>query len=262
MLWIYSIPLWMLAASTLIVTVTIGLLGVAIVRRNGWMLSPEDTGTASFTHAFIGVLYAVALGLMVVGVQGGYSHVQELVMTEANLAGDLYRDIEGLHEPARTEFQSLTRQYIDSVVDVEWDLISRGEHSEETWYLVDDLLRKIVTYQPTTDVELVVFAEVLNGVNDMLDQRRERLHLGNIGVGFVTWGVVLLGAFITIGMAWFYNTPSAKAHYWLVAMMSSMFGLMIFLIIAMDYPLRGDYSVQPDVFVEVQANLDRWDRGL
>lgn len=96
----------------------------------------------------------------------------------------------------------------------------------------------------------------------MLDQRRERLHLGNIGVGAVTWTVVLLGAFITIGMAWFYHTPSAKAHYWLVAMMSSMFGLMIFLIIAMNYLLRGDYSVQPDVFREVQADLDRWNLGL
>lgn len=262
MLWIYSMPLWLLALVTLLVILVLGLWGVAVVRRNGWMLAPEDTATASFTHAFIGVLYAVALGLMVVGVQGGYSHVETLVMTEANLAGDLYRDIEGLNEPARTELQALTRQYIDSVVDVEWDLVSRGERSEETWYLIDELLRKIVTYKPTTDAELVVFAEVLNGVNDMLDQRRERLHLGNIGVGFVTWTVVLLGAFITIGMAWFYNTPSARAHYWLVAMMSSMFGLMIFLIIAMDYPLRGEYSVQPDVFREVQENLDRWDRGL
>ncbi len=27
-------------------------------------------------------------------------------------------------------------------------------------------------------------------------------------------------------------------------------------------PLRGDYSVQPDVFREVQADLDRWDMGL
>ncbi|MDO8908184.1 MAG: DUF4239 domain-containing protein [Pseudohongiella sp.] len=262
MLWIYSLPLWLLAAGTLAVTLTLGLWGVALVRYKGWMLNPEDTATATFTHAFIGVLYAVALGLMVVGVQGGYAHVETLVMTEANLAGDLYRDLEGFNDPARTELQSLTRQYIDSVVEVEWDLVSSGQRSEETWYIIDELLRKIVTYQPSTAVELVVFAEVLDGVNDMLDQRRERLHLGNIGVGSVTWSVVLMGAFITIGMAWFYNTPSAKAHYWLVAMMSSMFGLMIFLIIAMDYPLRGDYSVQPDVFREVQENLDRWDMGL
>lgn len=262
MLWIYSLPLWLLAAFILISILTVGLSGVALVRRKGWMLDPENTSTASFIQAFIGVLYAVALGLMVVGVQGGFSHVETLVMTEANLAGDLYRDIEGLNEPTKSELQSLTRQYLDSVAEVEWDLVSRGERSEETWYLIDELLRKSITYQPSTDAELVVFAEVLHGVNLMLDQRRERLHLGNTGVGLVTWLVVLLGGLITIGMAWFYHTPSAKAHYWLVAMMSSMYGLMIFLIIAMDYPLRGEYSVQPDVFREVHENLDRWDNGL
>lgn len=259
MIWIYSIPLWLLAAGTLSVTLILGLWGVTLVRHKGWMLSAEDSGAAGFAHAFIGVLYAVALGLMVVGVQGGYSHVESLVMREANLAGDLYRDAEGLSEPVRSQVQSLTRQYIDSVIDVEWAKVSRGEESEETWYIIDNLLHTVVTHQPVTDVELVVFAEVLDGINDMLDQRRERMHLGNVGVGFVTWSVVLLGAFITIGVAWFYNTHSARAHYWLVGAMSAMFGLMIFLIMAMDYPLRGDYSVQPDVFREVRDNLDRWD---
>jgi len=246
MLWIYSMPLWLLAASTLLVTLVLGLWGVTLVRHKGWMLNDEDTGTAAFTHAFIGVLYAVALGLMVVGVQGAYSHVESVVMREANLAGDLYRDAEGLADPVRSHVQSLTRQYIDSVIDVEWAKVSRGERSEETWYIIDELLRTIVTYKPVDDAELVVFAEVLAGVNEILDQRRERLHLGNVGVGFVTWTVVLLGALITIGIAWFYNTRSARAHYWLVGAMSAMFGLMIFLIIAMDYPLRGDYSVQPE----------------
>jgi hypothetical protein len=262
MLWIYSMPLWLLAVAVMSVSLILGLWGVALIRHKGWMLNDQDTGMAAFAHAFIGVLYAVALGLMVVGVQGGYSHVESVVMREANLTGDLYRDAEGLAEPFRNRVQTLTRRYLDSVVDVEWDRVSRGEGSEETWYVIDELLRAIVTYKPESDAELVVYAEVMAGVNEMLDQRRERLHLGNSGVGFVTWSVVLLGALITIGVAWFYHTASERTHYWLVGAMSAMFGLMIFLIIAMDYPLRGKYSVQPDVFLEVRDNLDRWDRGL
>lgn len=63
-----------------------------IVRHKKWMLSPEDNSTAALAHAFVGVLYAVALGLMVVGVQSGYAEVEEVVMKEAYLAGDLYLD--------------------------------------------------------------------------------------------------------------------------------------------------------------------------
>lgn len=54
-----------------------------MVRRNGWMLDPEDNGTAALAHAFVGVVYAVALGLMVVGVQSGYAEVEMVVMKEA-----------------------------------------------------------------------------------------------------------------------------------------------------------------------------------
>ena len=41
--------------------------------------------------------------------------------------------------------------------------------------------------------------------------------------------------------------------------MSGMFGLMIFLIVAMDHPLWGRYSVQPATFEVVKQNIERWE---
>lgn len=257
--WLYEIPLWLLCLVVVTPGIIVSLGGLYVVRRYGWMLNPEDNGTAGFVHAFIGVLYAVALGLMVVGVQGGYSDVEKVVMAEAYLTGDLYRDVEGLAEPIRSELQSLILRYTNSVIDKEWPVIEAGGFSdEETWALIDEISYRIITYRPSTDAELVVFAEVLRGVNQLLDQRRERLHLGTSGVDLVTWAVVLTGAMITIGVALFYNTASARAHYWLVGMMTAMYGLMIFLIVAMDHPLWGEFSVQPDTFREVRENLMRW----
>ena len=260
MLWLYQLPLWLLCCVVVLPGIAMSMIGLYVVRARGLMLSPDDNSTAGFAHAFIGVLYAVALGLMVVGVQGSFSEVDTAVMNEANLAGDMYRDVEGLAEPMRSQLQDLLLAYVDSVIEREWPALASGAFSDEqTWRLAAELARAIITYQPTTDVELVVFAEVLDGMNLLLDQRRERLHLGTSGVGMVTWSVVLIGAFITIGVALFYNTSSARAHYWLVGMMAAMYGLMIFLIVAMDHPLWGDFSVSPDAFVEVQANLQRWE---
>lgn len=48
-------------------------------------------------------------------------------------------------------------------------------------------------------------------------------------------------------------------HHLLVGTMSAMFGLMIFLIVAMDHPLWGTMSVQPDALKRVQANIVRWE---
>lgn len=231
------------------------------MRHKKWMLSPEDNSTAALAHAFVGVLYAVALGLMVVGVQSGYAEVEEVVMKEAYLAGDLYLDSEGLDEKDHTKIQSLTKQYVESVIDKEWSLISKGSFmNPDTQEIADKLAHYLSKLQPQSDHQLVVYAELLDGVNDLRDQRRKRLHLGSDGVGTVTWLVVIIGALITIGMAWFYNTQSTKAHLSLVSMMSLMFGLMIFLIVAMDHPLWGEFSVSSQSFTEVLTDINHWDK--
>jgi hypothetical protein len=59
-------------------------------------------------------------------------------------------------------------------------------------------------------------------------------------------------------MAWFYDTRSIYAHYGLVASMAFMFGLMIFLIVAMDHPLWGRFSVSSAPFKAVQRNIAEW----
>ena len=256
----FALPLWLLATIILGLSIVVGLGGVKLVRDRGWMMEADDTGAAGLVHAFIGVLYAVALGLMVVAVQGDYAEVDSVAMREANIAGDLYIDLEGLPDPARSELQGLVKRYVSAVADDEWPAVARGATSDATWALVDSIARGIITYEPPTPHAELVYPEILTEVNQLMDHRRERLFLGTGGVGAVTWTVVLIGAFITLSVAWFFHTPSARAHYWLSAAMSAIFGLMIFLIVAMDHPLLGDFSVQPDAFRGVKENMDRWDR--
>ena len=128
-----------------------------------------------------------------------------LTLKEASLAEDLYIDSEGLRGSASNEIQQLVIDYVDTVVD-EWETISQDNILElPSHEAVDDLAYRIIEYEPQGDKELIIYAEMLGGINEMLDYRRERLHLGVDGVGPVTWIVVAMGALITIGMAWFYN---------------------------------------------------------
>jgi len=258
---LYQLPLSLLFLLVMAPCLLFGVAGVWLVRRNGWMLTVKDNNTAALVHAFVGVLYAVALGLMVVGVQSGYSEVQMVVMKEAYLAEDLYIDADGLSEPMRSKIHELAKSYVDAVIEKEWPAIAKGDFSDqETHLIVDKLAHSIAIHEPESDHELVVFAEMLSGVNQLLDLRRERLHLGGDGIGIVTWTVVALGGLLTIGVACFYNTQSARAHHALVGTMSLMFTLMIFLIVAMDRPLWGTFSVSSDPFIEAQSDILEWER--
>jgi hypothetical protein len=256
----YEIPLWLLSIVIILPIVLFSLGGVWIARSRNWVIDERSNATAGFAHAFIGVLYAVALGLMVVGVQSSYEDVEGGVVQEAKQVSDLYRNLEAMPDPARTQMQGLTSRYLDAVITKEFPAVAKDQRSEPTWRLADSLVRSIITYEPTTEHAKAVYPTVLDLANKMLDQRRERLYLGTSGVGTVTWMVVLIGALITIGVAWFFYALTPKTHYMLVGTMSAMFGLMIFLIVALDHPLWGTMSVQPEALQTVQANILRWDR--
>jgi hypothetical protein len=69
------------------------------------------------------------------------------------------------------------------------------------------------------------------------------------------WSVVLVGAFITITVTWFFDMRSQSMHFWMTIMFSGLLGLLIFLLAAMDNPFRGDISVGPEAFELVYKQL-------
>jgi len=69
--------------------------------------------------------------------------------------------------------------------------------------------------------------------------------------------VICVGASITIGFAGFFRMQKVKIQLALTSFAAAMFGLMIFLIISMNYPLRGDFSVEPSAFVRQRALFQR-----
>jgi hypothetical protein len=238
-----------------------GLVGLWLVRRLNWTLEfDHDNDALAVVHAFVGVLYAVALGLMVIGVQGSYADVEMAVMREAALSGDMYVDVSGLEPDAAEQIKVLLREYLAEVIQTEWPAVAGGADrttiaAGPAHAIVAKISSELLAYRPSQDsaYQQIIYAEVLTGLNELLDQRRTRLHLGSAGVDGVTWSVIILGALITIGMLWFYQFKSARAHYGLVGVTSSMFGLMIFLIVAMDHPLWGDFSVSCTPFAEELA---------
>jgi len=263
MQFLYDLPEIILFFVVLLLCLTIGLSGLWLVRHLGLTLEfDHDNDALTLVHAFVGVLYAVALGLMVVGVQSSYADVELAVMREAALTGDLYVDVSGLETIAARDNQALLEEYLTEVMESEWAIIASDSGRQliidgTAQAAINKLSRQILDYRPAQDTayQQIIYGEVLSGLNDLLDQRRTRLHLGSSGVSGVTWSVIFFGALLTIGMLWFYQLKSEKAHYALVSAASLMFGLMIFLIIAMDHPMWGDFSVSCAPFAEELSTI-------
>ncbi len=257
MLWIYDLPLWALCTLILSLSIAYAVGAVTLVRRRKWQVGDEDNATAAALHAFLGVLYAVALGLLVVSAQEDNDDVEHAVAGEANAVGDLYRVLDGLEPANRVMLQRQVARYVQSVITVEWPATQRAENSPATWDAMDDLSRGIYTFRPSTPQEERVYPQLVSEIEEVLDARRDRLFLGERGVGAVTWTIILLGGVITIGFAAFFNMRNGRAQVMLTSLLAAMFGLMIFLITAMDHPLWGRVSVDPGPFRQLVVNFMR-----
>ncbi len=255
-----NLPLPVLFIVLIAPCLIVGIGGAWLVKSFGWQAGQEDKDAIVLTHSFAGMLYAVALGLMVINVQSGYSEVKMVVMKEANLIENLFIDASGLQSPSATEIQQLAKTYVGDVI-AEWeDIYLQSDSNLPSHESIENLTLLVLSYEPVSSRDQIIYGEVLAGLNDMLDQRRERLHLGRDGVGPVAWMIVILGALITIGMTWFYKTESEIARYSLVATMSVMFGLMIFLIVVMDHPLLGEFKVESSSFQEALLDMNAWEQ--
>lgn len=255
--WLYDLPLWLLCAMFIACGVALATAGVLLVRRLGWTMTPDDNGPAAAIHAFVGVLYAVALALMVVAVQEEYGAVEEAVLAEANAAGDMFGAMDAIEPASRARLLGELSGYIDSVVRDEWPASRQGETSEETWHAVDELAREIHTFQPSTPGEERIHPELLSELDALLDARRVRLFVGQQGIGAVTWTVILVGGVITLGFACFFRMDQVRTQLLLTGLMGAMFGLMLFLLVAMDHPLWGELGVRPDAFRALQRDFAR-----
>jgi formate/nitrite transporter FocA (FNT family) len=98
---------------------------------------------------------------------------------------------------------------------------------------------------------------LLRDIDDVLDARRRRIFLGQVSMSPIMWLIIGAGAVITIGFAAMFPMRRVSRQIAVMSLAAVMFAMMIFLVVAMDRPLRGELSVQPDAFRLIKSNIAR-----
>ena len=251
-----TLPLWALGIATVGSCVLFALAASAIAQRRGWTLHPDDIDSATVLHALVGLVYAVALGLIAVDVQQDHTDVKQAVIVEVSALGDLYRGMEGLDASVREPLRAQVRTYVRLVIDEEWPSLHKGAPSEATERQLGALSSRLITMQPQAPHELLVQRELFEDLSKATDARRKRIFMGMSGISVATWMVVILGAMVALVFAGLFpmRRPHQRAG---VGLTASMFGLMLFLIVATDRPLRGQMAVGPEAFETLRGAMQQ-----
>jgi hypothetical protein len=211
---------------------------------------------AGFILAVIGVVYAVLLAFVAIGVWERFEEAEVRSYDEAGALATVYRDADSF--PNSGELRAMLRGYVRSVIDQEWPRMRRGERPEGSNVLLERIDRVVRGLPVTSTREADVHSAMLSAMDSALMDRETRLTVDFMGINGIMWVVLIAGAYVTVAFTYLFGFDRTVMQQLMIGGLSLMIGLVLFLVMALDYPFRGSIAVGPEAFVDLLAT---WNGG-
>jgi hypothetical protein len=261
--WIYDIPRW--GGTFLFAAVFVGFTWLGLVLIRPWVRrhaadQPDwDALIGAILAAFV-VFYGITLALIAVSSYQSFAAANQVVGREAATLGTLYRAVSNYPEPIRGELQTMLRDYTRYVIEEAWPAQKRGVIPEGGTVRVTAFEEKLLSFQPQTRAEEILHAETLREFDEFVDYRHQRLESLSTGLPDVLWFVVGVGAVVNAVLTCLFDVKRLSVHLLLAGLMTLFVSQMVFMIVAMDKPFRGEVTVGSDDFQLMQRSLMEEDR--
>ena len=230
-------------------TVSVSIIGLLLFRK---FLSPDSLRTHHDVtdpySQFVGMLFAVLLGFMVADAMQRFSSARQIVEQEASAVGNVFRLADAFPDATKKKVQGLCMRYAKEVSEVEWPLLAQKKTSVETWYTYRDLWQSCTTYDPVTPREADAHQAILPCMATLGENRRLRVNALHNGLPPVLWSILVVGGLATVIFTYFFNVDNLKLQVVMVAIVSLVICLNIFLLATYDDPFSGDVTITPTAF--------------
>lgn len=234
------------------------VVGLLVVRRRVLPRLRIDEADSEFTGSMLQsvmVFYGLAVALIAVTVFETYSDTTKVVTGEATALNALYRDVTSYPEPIRTELQHRLRDYTDYVIHQAWPLQQQGKIPAGGFEHMTRFQVLLTSFEPATEGQKILHGETLRAYNLLIQSRRLRLDAVGTGLPTVMWAVIVIGAFIGLSASFFFKVQDARLHLVEVLLLAVFIGLIIFMILTLDRPFRGNLGIRADPYQLVYDQL-------
>jgi hypothetical protein len=248
---LFDLPLW-IAGLVIIGTLCLfAVAGLLLIRRKVLPRLHVVGADSEFTGAMLQsvmVFYGLAVALIAVSVWQTYSDTSKVVSAEATSLAALYRDVSSYPQPIRTQLQQELREYTQNLIEEAWPLQQRGKVPTGGVERMNRFQSILTSFEPATESQKLLHAQTLAAYNYVIQARRLRLDAVKTGLPSVMWAVVLVGAFIGLSASFFFKVEDVRLHVIEVLLLAVFIGLIIFMILSLDRPFRGDLGIPPDAY--------------
>lgn len=254
--WFLDVPLWLTGLIVVAGSFGVGAAVVLLVRP--WVRARySDEHNSVFSNGFsaVGTMYAIIAGLLVFGLFTAFQEASTASTEESSSLLLMYRNTRAFPEPLRGQALDAIEGYTQSVVTDEWPDMADGGGSANTRRALDHLYNVWTPIIPPDNAEWSdEYEESATLLNTVAKLRAERLNHSDSTLPPIYWFLMFVGGFLTITYMAFTYTENRTMHVLAVGMMATMLGMVLFLLIAVNHPFRGEIAVAPTMFTDA---LDR-----
>jgi hypothetical protein len=206
-----------------------------------------------------GVIYAVLLGFLVIGMWESYDAAHANTAEEASLLVPMYRQSEVMAPEKGEEMRQLTRKYAEEVVSGWETFAATGRGNPEARKTVDEIIKVFATLTPATKPREIVAAQFLQTFSQLLLDRNKRLLQAAESLSWIMWIAAVGGGVVTVGMSFILYMDRPRPHVMMTSVLSMLIGALLFIMAVLNHPFVGPLGISPEPFEASQKLFDQID---
>ncbi|HEY8033252.1 MAG TPA: hypothetical protein VIF02_12970, partial [Methylocella sp.] len=141
------------------------------------------------------------------------------------------------------KLETLLIDYLDEVVNVEWDLMEKNQISKKARQDMMGLISEGMRIEPQTENQKALFPILAGELISAWEARRDRTRVTNQGVPAAEWAILLLGSVITITFTFFFTIESSAIYLLMSGMVALLISMSLYLVLMFGAPFSGDMRV-------------------
>ncbi|MFE3166991.1 DUF4239 domain-containing protein [Streptomyces sp. NPDC059224] len=242
----------MLAACAVVVVITL-----VRHKRAADDEDPSETpDVIEYMTMWIGVIYAIVLGLAVAGVWEARSAAQDHVQAEAQALHEIYERVRVYPPDARDRIRADVEAYAQQVADREWkEMADHGRLTPRGADLLARIRQDVTDYQPKTDFQAQAYQPLVDQVAALDQSRSARADSTGATMPSVVWFGLLTGAVVTVGMVFALQIRRTRRELILAGLFSATIAFMLFLIWDFDEPYSRGITATAQPFLNLFPHL-------
>jgi hypothetical protein len=242
------LTLAMLAACAVVVVIT-------LVRHRAASEDEDPSETPDvieYMTMWIGVVYAIVLGLAIAGVWEARSAAQDHVRAEAQALHEVSERVRVYPADVRDRIRDDVNAYVGHVVTTEWQhMADKGEVTERGEELLARIRRDVTDYEPADDFEAQAYQPLVDQVAAADQARAARATSTGATMPGVVWFGLLAGAVITVGMVLALQIRRTPRELVLAGLFSALIAFLLFLIWDFDAPYSRGITATAEPFLHL-----------